>query len=296
MQNVKVNFFIVGAAKSGTTSLYHYLNSHPEIFMSELKETNYFSSKEILEQKLFYNEVVINEQQQYEKLFEKVKNERAIGEASVSYLYYDKVPQRIFEYNPKAKIIILLRNPVERAISHHAMDQRMGWNNIPLSNIFDLSSKHQQIENYFQQYILLGNYFAQVKRYFDCFGKENVKVILFEDIKKDIQTEVSHLYTYLNVDSSFVPQPIEEDNAAKEVRSSVLKVLYQQKGIRKFIKASLPGNLRKSIEKVVFSKKSKPKDNLLLQKLSVYYKDDINQLAQLLNLNLQHWHLNDEHK
>ena len=88
---MKPNLFIVGAAKAGTTSLYHYLNEHPEIFMSVIKETNYFAYEEIKAQNLFYNEEHIITMEQYEHLFADAKDAKVAGEASVSYLFYPKL-------------------------------------------------------------------------------------------------------------------------------------------------------------------------------------------------------------
>ena len=98
----KPNFFIVGAPKAGTTSLYHYLDQHPEVFMSQIKETNFFSIEEIKSQGLFYNEEKIKSLDQYLNLFKDVSNQKAIGEASVSYLFYNSVPTKIYKFNPES--------------------------------------------------------------------------------------------------------------------------------------------------------------------------------------------------
>ena len=121
------NFFIVGAPKAGTTSLYKYLESHPDIFMSALKETNYFSFTEIEEQKLYYREKGVSDWNSYLSLFENASGKKAIGEASVSYLFYPKTARAIKEKFSDARIIIMLRNPAERALSHYFMDYKMGY-------------------------------------------------------------------------------------------------------------------------------------------------------------------------
>src|SRR5882672_9220913 len=113
------NFFIVGAPKAGTTSLYYYLSHHPEVFMSPVKEPNFFSYDETVKQNLYHKEKGVGKFEEYRQLFASSNgHHKAIGEASVSYLFYPSVPQRIHELVPKAKIIISLRNPVERAYSH----------------------------------------------------------------------------------------------------------------------------------------------------------------------------------
>ena len=102
------NFLLVGAPKAGTTSLYHYLYGHPQVFMSTPKEVNFFSGGEIDSQDLYYDYFKVSNLSDYEKLFDAVTNEKAIGEGSVSYLYYEDTPRKIKECLPEVKIIIIL--------------------------------------------------------------------------------------------------------------------------------------------------------------------------------------------
>ena len=144
---MKVNTFIVGAPKAGTTSLHYYLNQHADVSMSSVKEPNFFSSKEV--ESLFYNSKCIDDSNDYHGLFSKEKRQ-IIGEASVSYLYYEKVPNRIHDYNSEAKIIIMLREPVERSFSHYLMDYRLGFCSVKLE---DIIANPQIYPQFFQQYI-----------------------------------------------------------------------------------------------------------------------------------------------
>ena len=121
---MKVDFFIVGAPKAGTTSLYYYLNEHPEIEMSTQKETDFFSDSAIQKQGLYYGKNRIDTLEKYHNLFPTTQ-EKKYGEASVSYLFYEDVPEKIKAYNSKGKIIIMLRNLVDRAFSHYLMDYRL---------------------------------------------------------------------------------------------------------------------------------------------------------------------------
>ena len=114
---MKVDFFIVGAPKAGTTSLFHYLNEHLEIEMSSQKEPDYFSDGALKRQGMYYRKSRIENLEKYHGLFTN-KEVKLRGEASVSYLFYNDVPQKIKDYNPKAKIIIMLRNPIDSAKMH----------------------------------------------------------------------------------------------------------------------------------------------------------------------------------
>src|SRR5215469_13417957 len=119
------SFFIVGAANSGTTSLYGYLKQHPDVFMPALKEPHYFAQV-TPSHKQRHLRTIIRNQAAYLRLFHRADGCKAIGEASPSYLWDANAPYRIARAIPDAKIIILLRDPVERAYSHYLMDVREG--------------------------------------------------------------------------------------------------------------------------------------------------------------------------
>ena len=199
---MKVDFFIVGAPKAGTTSLYHYLNEHPQVEMSLQKEPNYFSDKAIQSQDLYYNKNRIDTEEKYNRLFNFQKKDVIFGEGSVSYLFYPAVAQEIKKYNPIAKIIIMLRNPVDRAFSHYLMDFRLGLVSERFEDVF-----HEKQGLKFQQYFLLGNYYSQVKRYIDEFSKENVHLIWYSDFKKDAEKEIKNIPIHTN---TILRKPIKE--------------------------------------------------------------------------------------
>ena len=202
---MKPNLFIVGAPKASTTSLYHYLSTHQDIFMAIPKEINYFSKDDINKQELYYNSFTVDSIEEYENLFKNKNNAKIVGEASVSYLFYEKVANKIFRYNPNAKIIILLRNPIERAFSHYLMDKRLGYIKVPFEEIIFKSSKVQFSELFYQQYIELGFYYQQVKRYLNTFGKNQVKIFLTDDIIDDISkvlSSIKYFFEYSNWEQS----------------------------------------------------------------------------------------------
>src|SRR6056297_944384 len=142
MEKKTPNLFIVGAAKAGTTSLYHYLKSHGDVYFSPVKEPNYFSTDiktaeftSIYKRNVdvvpkdFYNKKpekniqlsFIRDENRYRNLFQWVNGKSVVGECSTSYLYSKEAAENIIKFNPKAKIIIVLRNPAERTFSHYLM-------------------------------------------------------------------------------------------------------------------------------------------------------------------------------
>ena len=121
------------------------------------------------------------------------------GEASVSYLFYDNVAEDIKKYNPNAKIIIMLRNPIERAFSHYLMDYRLGLISDSFENIIAKKSKHKNAHLFYQQYIELGKYTKQIQRYLDFFEKENILFIDYDDFKKNVLETVNQVYSFLKL-------------------------------------------------------------------------------------------------
>ncbi len=284
------NFFIVGAPKAGTTSLYHYLDEHPEVFMSPLKETNYFSYEATIKQKLYYKEKGISNWNDYQILFENSSDKKAIGEASVSYLFYPEVPQLIKSKFPEAKIIIMLRNPVDRAFSHYQMDYKLGYVNDSLEKII-FNKNRNAVENlFYQQFILLGKYFEQVKRYCDTFGAENVLVIFFDDFKNDTVREINRLCRFLGIDESVKLNLDKTHNPFATPRNFFFRFIYRFKSFRLLIKNSLPQKLLAGIQQIILTNKKTPPAGKTISYLRELYKPDIIQLEKLLNRNLSTWY------
>lgn len=278
---MKVNTFIVGAPKAGTTSLHHYLDQHTDVCMSKVKEPNFFSSKEVLS--LFYNSLCIENSESYQNLFPEKKP--ILGEASVSYLFYKQVPKRIYDYNSDAKIIIMLRQPIERAFSHYLMDCRLGFCSEKLEDIFDDPTKYPQ---FFQQYVQLGNYYPQLKRYLDTFDKEDIMIIFYEDFKVDTQKVMTDLFGFLNIEQQEMDLSIKNPFLAPS--NALISRLYKFNVVRKGIKALFPVGFLSFIKSRLFSSQAKPQlSNVVEQKLKAYYKQDVQQLEKLLNVDLTRW-------
>lgn len=180
MREGRPNFFIVGAAKAGTTSMYEYLEQHPDVYMATLKEPHWFSrvapnpSRRVRP---------VTSEEEYARLFDGWRGERAVGEASPSYLWDEEAPRRIKQAVPEARIIVLLREPVSRAFSHYLMDVYDGRQSLPFHEA--LKEDHANPEKGWgvsNLYVDLGLYCEQLRRYFECFGRENVLVLFFEDV------------------------------------------------------------------------------------------------------------------
>ena len=286
---MKVDFFIVGAPKAGTTSLYHYLSEHPQVEMSSQKEPDYFSDKAIHEQGMYYAKNRVNTLDKYESLF--VQKESVVyGEASVSYLFYENVAEDIKKYNPNAKIIIMLRNPIERAFSHYLMDYRLGLISDSFENVLAKISKHKNAHLFYQQYIEVSKYAKQIQRYLDFFKKENILFIDYEDFKKNVSKTVDQVYNFLNISTEFVADINTKHNTFIMPKNKIIRLIYSFVFLRKILTFLFPTYLVKNIRVLLFKSDKKPE---LLKEtrslLSIIFNDDIKKMEEVLAKNYSKW-------
>lgn len=284
------NFFIVGAAKAGTSSLWHYLDEHPQVKMSKIKEPNYFAYEELMEQNLFWNDIYINKLTEYLSLFNNKGDAIAIGEASVSYLFYKNVPSRIKNKIPNAKIIIVLRNPIERGFSHYLMDHSTSKVNISYEDIVYRKFDSNIMDIYYQQYVSLGLYYEQVKRYIDVFGIESVKIIFNHDLKLNQEKTLREIFTFLNIDSNFLPNFSIRHNANKSPKNMLVRKIYSYSFLRNIFSNILNNTLKEFFKSLLFSREKKMKMSPeMIEYLKKIYTPDIVELEKLLNIDLSEW-------
>jgi len=279
------NFFIVGAPKAGTSSLYAYLNDISGIYMSKIKEPKYFSRKSFLKNK---KAEIIRDEKEYLHLFRKVKDEKIIGEASPNYLSDPEVPNLIHQVVPHARILISLRDPVERLISDYFMLQRLG---LVKSSFHELyvkklgSDKEITMANRRFQF---GLYSENVKKYFDIFGHEQVKVIIFEEFIKDAKGTVEEILRFLGISQKLKNFEAEAHNPFGIPRGSVAQFIFRDSRINAIAeKIFSPEQRRMLREKLLIKKQPKPKINQEDKKiLAKFYYDDVQKLKQLLEREL----------
>ena len=286
---MKVDFFIVGAPKAGTTSLYHYLNEHLEIEMSSQKEPDYFSNEALKRQRMYYGKNRIDSLVKYHGLFTN-KDVKLRGEASVSYLFYDDVPQKIKDYNQNSKIIIMLRNPIDRAFSHYLMDYRLGLVSDSFESIIKKKSKHKNAHLFYQQYIDVSEYARQVSGYLDVFDKENILFIDYEDFKNDVSAVVNDTYIFLGVNDDFQPNLKKKHNTYTMPKNRIIRFIYSFVLFRKFLTNIVPKAFVKWIRNLLFKSDKKPTlSNDIRKFLASYFKDDVDDLSAMLNKSYSKW-------
>ncbi|MEW6145497.1 MAG: sulfotransferase [Thermodesulfobacteriota bacterium] len=296
------NFFLVGAAKAGTTAVHVYLYQHPEVFMSFLKEPKYLS---ISANKFPHNgpgdekvdDGIIKSREEYLDLFKDAGDEKVIGESSADYLYFhDTVIPLIKTICPSAKILIMLRNPVDRAYSayrHMIMDER---EDLSFEKALKQEAKRRQ-ENYefIWFYKDVGFYYEQVKHYIESFGREYVMVCLYDDFVADSAAVMKDIYRFLDVDEGFAPNTGVKYNVGPTVRSEYFEefLVKYEHPVKRVLRPILLNTIGKGYTEALvnyFIRRNtlsmKPRTRKRLIEL---YRDDILKLEGLIDRNLSGW-------
>jgi len=276
------NFFIVGAPRSGTSSLYEYLRNTSGIYMSPVKEPHFFDRKVISDDFIIKP---IRDEKKYLKLFEKVTNEKIIGEASPGYLRDPEAPRLIHEKSPNAKIVIILRDPVERAFSHYLMTLSLGYENDSFTEIIKKNIDELVFDNY--RASLAGSmYYEQVKRYFDMFGRASVKILIFEEFAKDTKKHVQDVLHFLNVDSK-PPNSVKKTfNAFATPRNKLAQYIVTHGSVRSLAFKILSPSIRLKLKENFILKTSKKPEMSQNDRdiLIKFFFDDVKKLQSLLNM------------
>jgi hypothetical protein len=298
------NFIIIGAAKSGTTSLYHYLAQHPQIYMSPRKHTRFFAYENEnpsfrgpgpVEPPMPY---AIADVESYHALFDGASHETALGEASHSYLYQAQAAGRIKKYAPGMKLIAILRDPTERAFSHYRQLIRNGRERI--TDFTEALEKEEARvrDNWWPDfhYVRIGLYYQQLQRYLELFGHEQIKVYLYEDLCLDPTGMLCDVFRFLDVDDSFIPQANVRYNASGIPKNrSVHAVLQRLRRVEPFAaRVFSEGQMRLFLRigsnlhnRNLSSHRLSPQ--LRAKVTEAYFREDILRLQDLIQRDLSTW-------
>lgn len=299
------NFFISGAPRCGTTALYTYLSEHPQIFMSEVKELNYFATDFPHVQKIAFKTV-----DDYHKVFANADERHlGVGEASPFYLFSQVAFKNMAAYDPGAKVILILRNPVDFVESYHQLNLSLLREDEPdLAKAWDLQAERKQGRHIpsgargtaLLMYGEVGQFGKYVARLLEIFPREQVKIFLYDDLRDDTRAVYEELLRFINVPSDGRTQfpPV---NANFENKSKVLARLFHppQPIYQLFIKViSLFGVgfmkqvsvLYNRIERLNTTRATrKQMDPALRQRLQAHFRPDILQLSALIGRDLSAW-------
>ncbi len=300
------DFLVIGAGKSGTTSLDKFLAQHPDIFVSRVKEPNFFGYENMLKrdfedrpEELAHFENSITTVEKYLELFRKAKPHQIKGETSNTYMYHEQAPFRIKYYIHDVKLIAILRQPAARLYSrylHLAREDRT-----PTKSFSDCLNR-ETIWWRRNDLIPEGFYGRYLARYYELFPAENIRVFLYEDLQQSPLKVMQDIFRFLKVDPTFTPNVDLRFNESGIIRNRFLNHLYGPGGIvSKTIRAVLPESVMErlrnnlGLQKRVLTIRGKnlhrPKmDPELKKRLTLeVYEDDIRQLEKLIGRDLTHW-------
>ncbi len=293
----KPNFFIVGAPKCGTTALYTYLKEHPEIFMSRIKEPEFFAADILADRR------EICAWDDYLTCFEMASGKKRIGEASVWYLGSRSAAKEIQAFNRAAQIIIMLRNPVD--VMYAAHSERVFDDREPCVS-FEAALEAEErgeLPSWRRQgaktiglgYRETARFCEQVRRYFATFGRENVHVIVYDDFKRDTGSAYRATLRFLGVHLDFQPH-FRVIHSNRRVRSMGLQefLRHPPQVVRRLGQAMLPLPLRRFVGSCVFRLNvaytpRPPMNPKLRSRLQREFEPEVERLSALLNRDLSAW-------
>lgn len=286
------NFLVGGALKGGTTTLYHYLKQHPDVFMAARKELRFFAY-DVDDPWCLENghAFPIKNLEAYKAEFSDVGEETAVGEASPNYLASSFAPQKIRETIPDVKLIFSLRDPVKSAYSSYLMDVRGNREDRPIEDALDVQER--RVERY--------RYYHYLQNWYATFPADQIKVILFENLIARTDATMREIYAFLHVDPAFTPNKEEADQnkggiPKSRAAASFYRTIRQLRGsqfvmrIRPYLPKAAQTAYRNARDATL--SKAPPMPEHLIQNLQAYYAEDIKALAHLTELDLSPWQYN----
>jgi hypothetical protein len=293
------NFLVIGAARSGTTSLHHYMRVHPEIFMSPVKEPNFFA----FEGERFdvrheapgwrhWSRHSTPNPEEYRALFRDVKAEKAIGEASPSYMRSPGAAERIRRALPDARLIAILRDPAERAYANYMGRLRDGTERTPDPHDAIMDALGGRGPDWRREvYIDLGLYHERLRPFYERFDRDRIRVVLFDDFVRDRHGVLRELFSFLGVDPAFEPDTSIVYNSSGRIVNPLLRFAWTHSNVlRARVQPWLPRPVREAGWALIqrnLSRPPLPPD--LRAALVERYRADILELERLLDRDLSRW-------
>jgi len=277
------NLFLVGAAKAGTTSLDEYLRSQPEVFMSPLKEPHFFSELRIDSPAKYEFAHVVRERSSYERLFSDSAGFSYVGEASTSYLTNEAAPERIKRASPEAKIVVSLRDPVERAYSHFLYDVGEAAERRSFEEAVRAELSCPASQPWPANYLEYSDYVPGLRRYEHHFGRDSMHVIFFEELLSNPDSVLRNLLAFLGLDTRRA-RNLPHANPHGQPRGVLAKHLLQSIQLRLALRSIVPDPLlRLAHDRLLVKPASKPElDPTLRAKLISIYRPQVEEIASFV--------------
>jgi hypothetical protein len=286
------NFIVIGAAKAGTTSLHWYLAEHPSVFMTPTKDPSYFAygldpRGQLLWGDPEFHRFPVKTLAEYERLFDDVGGATAVGEASTMYLECPQSAGRIKEKIPGARILCSIRHPVDRAYSDYLMFLRRRGRRFQPERDLSASAIWARPDSRWMQ---IGRYHEQLSRYYDAFSSEQIRVLLFDDLRHNSVGYIQDVYRFLGVDPGFAPDfgtphapggiPVSRTLEAIFLRSA-------RSSVKNYVPRAAANWFRRLRSRTMRQPRKLPAD--LRKQLTVPFHEDIARTSKLIGRNLDHW-------
>lgn len=280
----KPDFIYIGAGKCGTTSLHQYLDQHPNVYICPQKETYFFLPEQVRKNLRRYGAILTEED--YLKLFQDAPPNSCIVEFSTTYYAHGDSAKLIADALPKVKLLATLRNPVDRAFSSYQMLVRAGGEKRPFKDLLDPDIK----------YVKRGFYYSELLPFFDRWHKQDLKVLLYEDLCSNPKQFMQEIFAFLGVEQSFMPDMskrgrtgglpknqafhrlLTKENTVRKLAASLLRPLLPKEK-RQQLRDAL---VKQNITKVELDAESRAR-------LTLMYRDDILKLQDLIDRDLSAW-------
>jgi hypothetical protein len=300
------NFFVVGTPKAGTTALYHYLAQHPGIYMSPIKEPAYFAADLFaIKQQLGIAEPdpdalrayldgpltgpgtgVVADWDQYLKLFKNVQDETAIGEVSGNYLASSAAPRAIRERVPHARIVMILRDPVDRLFSQYSEAVGEGEASLGFLHWVDEQAALESARTPRLGAVWNGFYARHLQRYLEHFPSEQVQVCFYEDYCRSPRAMLRGMFAFLGVDPDFTPDLSRGYNVTWQPRSASLQDATAP--LRNMLRGVAPAAVKRGW-RTVAHRRPRRLGHDERNRVLVIYAEDIRELQQLVGRDLSAW-------
>lgn len=298
------DFVVVGAAKAGTTALHHYLGQHPAIFVPQRQEPSFFAFAGDSPRfrgpggsQASINRTAVTGLTEYGHLYERARQCQVLGDVSPVYLYWPSTAGTLRQCVPRIRIIVILRHPVDRAFSAYMHAQREGKE--PIADFREaLAAEPERIAQdwgFLWRYAALGDYLPQLRRYFDRFSSEQIKVVLYEDLQDDPVALCRQLQAFVGVDASLVPDVSVRYNVSGVPRSRGVHRLLRPGGVlgRSARRAApLIGKERLQrwgIQLQTHNLERRRLDSAVRSALLPRFCSQVAELGQLIGRDLSHW-------
>ena len=290
------NFFVIGAARAGTTALYNFLYQHPQVFMPEVKEPGFFMLEGTQRENPYSDlEYAVSNIDTYRSLFAGAQSQHlAVGEATTGYLTTAHVPERIKARVPEARLIVLLRNPIDRAYSEWELLYRAGREQLsfeeavrqePETPATNLPWNPDELK-----YVRKGLYHAHLTRYYELFDPAQIGVFLFDDWRSNQLDTLQRIYQFLGVDDTFAPDTNIEHNVGGVPKNKfVYDLIFGSDSLKQVAKNLLPTKYLKQIRGAFLDRSKDGLTPQMRQQLIDHYRPDVQALEKLIDRDLSHW-------